>query len=967
MPLPIIDFAPFQLDLRAGQLCRDGVPVPLRPKTFAVLEHLVQRPGELVTKQALLDAVWGDVAVSEDVVRLSVGELRTALGDERAAPRFIETVPRRGYRFVAQPGTLTPERAAAPAAEDSTGGDGTLVGRSRESSEIAEWLRVATSGRRQIGFVTGEAGIGKTTLVDTVLRDLRRASGARLRIACGQCIEQYGGGAAYLPVLDALGALCRGADGPAVEVSLRAHAPDWLVHELAPWAPRSDGPAESTAGTPEHMLQRLATSLDALASDIPLVLILEDMQWSDHSTLDLLSVLAHRREPARLLVLCTLRPADAIVHGHPVSSVKRELVRTGRCREIILEGLPAADVATYLNQRFPGAQLAEDIVSLVVERCEGNPFFMVALVDHLLERGLLVRIGDRWELHLDAEARTVIPEGLRAVIEPRLERLAADELHLLEVASVAGPEFAAHAVARASPPSSDLGDVEYVERLCDAHVRRQEILRPAGESVWPDGAESGQYAFRHALYQQVTYQRLSSSVRRRLHQTIGDHLEAAYAGRTADVASELAAHFERSLDGARAVRYHDEAAALARSRSACREARLHLEAALGILGKQPETPERLRQEMACLQDLGQVLFTIEGWGGEAGARVFARMRQRAEDLEGDWARFRAMEGEVAVHTMRAEFDAARPLSADLLALAERLGDRAAIANAHVVRSATLFNCGEVEGAHHHAERAQALFDPATPPQGADSGILASVMLATTCGYRGRIVQARAHYGDALARAETLGVPFQRGLAINLTAQLCTFLNDVPGARRYAEEAEQLASEHDFSFLRVTAAMIRGWCDVVDGRGNEGLTAMRAAFQEYGESGQRFGTTCYSMFLAGAHLASGDAAGANRVLEDALAFAAETGERVYEPELYRLRGECLLAGAAARGRTAAAAAWFERALRTAAERQAFLFELRAATSLSRIRKSARELLVRLVDRFDAADDCADLRAARAALM
>jgi len=121
-----------------------------------------------------------------------------------------------------------------------------------------------------------------------------------------------------------------------------------------------------------------------------------------------------------------------------------------------------------------------------------------------------------------------------------------------------------------------------------------------------------------------------------------------------------------------------------------------------------------------------------------------------------------------------------------------------------------------------------------------------------------------------------------------------------------------------------------------------------------------------MFLAGAHLASGDAAGANRVLEDALAFAAETGERVYEPELYRLRGECLLAGAAARGRTAAAAAWFERALRTAAERQAFLFELRAATSLSRIRKSARELLVRLVDRFDAADDCADLCAARAAL-
>lgn len=165
--LPIIDFVPFRLDLRAGQLCRDGTPVKLRPKTFAVLEHQAQRPGELVTKQALLDAVWGDVVVSEDVVRLSVGELRVALGDERAAPRFIETVPRRGYRFIAQPGaagTDTPPGTTEPAANDSAPGDGLVVGRARECAEIAEWLRAAASGRRQIGFVT------RGGLADPVLR-----------------------------------------------------------------------------------------------------------------------------------------------------------------------------------------------------------------------------------------------------------------------------------------------------------------------------------------------------------------------------------------------------------------------------------------------------------------------------------------------------------------------------------------------------------------------------------------------------------------------------------------------------------------------------------------------------------------------------------------------------------------------------------------------------------------------------
>jgi DNA-binding winged helix-turn-helix (wHTH) protein len=967
----IIDFPPFRLDLRAGQLRHDAAPVPLRPKTFAVLQHLAERPGELVTKDALLAAVWSDLAVSEDVVRLSVGELRAALGDLRAAPRFIETVPRRGYRFIAKLGALgtgTFSGSMEPAIDDASAADGAVVGRTHERTEIAAWFHAAMTGRRNIGFVTGEAGIGKTTLVDSVLRDLQRVSGPPLRVARGECVEQYGGGEPYMPVLDALTSLCRGAHGTAVARSLSDHAPGWLLRVMELFASRQVERTELVANTQEHTLHRLAASLVALAVEDPLVVVLEDVQWSDYSTLDLLSVIARGREPARLLVLCTLRAADAIARGHPVANVKRELRRKGLCREILLAGLSAADVASYLAARFAGADLPADLLPLLVDRSEGNPFFMVALVDYLLERQLLVASGNRWELRGGFETlRTVIPDGLRAVIEPRLERLTLDELRMLETASVAGLEFAAHAVARAGRQGSALCHVEHVEQLCDALVHRQEILRAKDESAWPDGTTSARYAFRHALYQQVIYQGLSSSTRRRLHQTIGEALEAAHGGRTAEVASELAAHFERSRDLDRAVRYHGEAATHAKSRFAYQEARLHLGAALDLIRSQPETAERLGQELPLLHDLGSASFAIMGYGDEGAARAFARLRELAERLDVAPMRLRAMDGLLLVHTMRAELTAARAVGEEMIALAEKLGNVVAVANTRVTLGATLLSLGEVEAARHHAEWVRAQIDPENPRLPVVFEISGCCLLAAACAHLGLVAQARAMNREALTRSARLGIPYVRAHATNFAAQVCVLLRDVTGARSLAEETVHLATEYGFSVFRVAATMVRGWCDVEDGRIEVGLAALHGAFNEYAATGQRISTTAFSSLLAEAHLASGDAAAATAVVDAALAFAAETGERLYEQELYRLKGECLLSSAATRGQETDAAKYFERALTTAAERKILLYELRAATSLFRTQgRSARERLARLVDRFGAENDCADLRAARALL-
>jgi DNA-binding winged helix-turn-helix (wHTH) protein/tetratricopeptide (TPR) repeat protein len=964
---PIIDFAPFRLDLRAGQLRRDAIPVRLRPKTFAVLEYLVERPGELVTKQALLDAVWGDVAVSEDVVRLSVGELRAALGDERVASRFIETVPRRGYRFIARMGaerTGSIPAGAETAVEDSSAAHGTVVGRQRERAEIAAWLGAATSGRRQIGFVAGEAGIGKTTLVDLVLSDLRRTHEPRLRIARGQCVEHYGGGEPYLPVLEAIEDLRRASDRPHVEGSLRTHAPTWLVRVMGLHVPGELDRAEPAPGTHEHTLHRLAASLEALAAEIPLVLVLEDVQWSDYSTLDLLSVLAQRREAARLLVLCTLRPADAIVRGHPVAGLKRELMRKGVGREILLDGLSPADVASYLAARFRGARLPEDLLSILVDRSEGNPFFVVALVDHLLEQRLLVDDGNGWQFQGGLDTlRTTIPDGLHAVIEPRLERLAPDELRMLEAASVAGAEFASHALACIAPRGSDVAEAEHVEQVCDGLVRRQEFLRAAGERLWPDGTMSSSYAFRHALYQQVIYGRLSPSARRRLHQTIGESLEKAYGGRPREVAAELAAHFARSRDVERAVRYHGEAAAHASSRFAYEETRFHLEGALVALRSQPESSERLRREMELLENLGWTLFSLRGFGDEGAAQAFARLRDLGERLDAPEVRLRAMQSLLTVHTMRAEHPTARTLGEEMIAIAERVGDRLAAENARPTLGAALMHLGELEAAHDHAEQGRASFDAEAPTL---HGISSCLLLASTCAHLGLAARARAVNREAVALTEKLRLPYIRAHATTFAATIYQVLRDVADTRSFAEETVRLATECGFSIFRITATIYLGWCDVQEGRVGEGLAAASGAFDQYTKSGQRISTTSYALLVAEAHLANGDVTAANQVLDDALAFAEETGERLYEHELYRLKGECLLSSTATNGRKTQAIEYLERALQIAADRKALLFELRAATSLYRVRKSARERLARIVDRLGAENECADLHAARALL-
>ena len=322
-----IVFDPFCLDRSNECLWRGSEVIKLRPKAYAVLNQLVERSGHLVTKDELLASVWPETFVTDAVLKVTIRQLRDALDDDPKAPLFIETAHRRGYRFIgriANGGTKTPDISTTSTPRRDDVQPLGFVGRNEVLSRMRGSLEKMLEGERQIVFVTGEAGIGKTALVDTFARYL--AFDHNIRIGRGQCLEQYGTSEAYLPILDAMGSLAR-EDQKVVEV-LRAHAPMWLLQmpALLSAAEREVLSREVSGATRERMLREMGDALEVLTSERPLVLILEDLHWSDCSTLDLISYLATRVRPAHLMLIGTYRPVELIVSGHPLKAVKQGLL-----------------------------------------------------------------------------------------------------------------------------------------------------------------------------------------------------------------------------------------------------------------------------------------------------------------------------------------------------------------------------------------------------------------------------------------------------------------------------------------------------------------------------------------------------------------------------------------------------------------------------------------------------------------
>jgi predicted ATPase/DNA-binding winged helix-turn-helix (wHTH) protein len=543
-------FAPFRLDTENQCLWRSSdngseQRVLLKPKAFEVLRYLIEHSGRLVTQDEILGAVWPDVFVQPGALKRHIFDIRSELGDDPKNPRFIETIPRRGYQFIAATHDSAPSTRSVDGLACSE-----IVGRSAGLAHLKSCLLKSLSGRRQIVFVTGEAGIGKSALVDEFQR--QHAVSSLVRVARGQCLEGYSGKEAYYPVLEALGSLCRGPEGEQTVQILAEHAPTWLVQFpfLLKRQQRDTLQREISGATGERMLRELADALELITASSPLLLILEDLHWVDHSTVDLISAIARGRGPARLMVVATLRSGDAALSDSPLSGLKQDLLLRQLCQELPLAPLSEAEIAEYLlNQSTQGVPTG--LVQLLYRYSEGNPLFLVAALQHLTRRGFLSRAAEGWKLNLPVEEIELeVPESLRTMIEAQLGRLDAEHRQVLEVASVAGTLFCSTLSARAGKI-----DPEVFELCCDRLSRQHQILRPVEPLTLPDGTTFHPYVFVHAFYREILYRGQSSGRRASLHLRFGEQLEQRAAQAPSEVVSALAHHFESGGDWPRAIKY----------------------------------------------------------------------------------------------------------------------------------------------------------------------------------------------------------------------------------------------------------------------------------------------------------------------------------------------------------------------------------------------------------------------------
>jgi predicted ATPase/DNA-binding winged helix-turn-helix (wHTH) protein len=508
-----LTFGPFRLLPIQRQLWKDEELLELRAMPLSVLTYLAQHPERVVSAEELRKAVWGGIYVSRTAIRVCVREIRQALGDEAATPRYLETIGRQGYCFIGYSDTevlAASDRAVAgqqvDLATESVALSMPFVGRQREVAQLRRWFAQAQQGQRQVVLVSGEPGIGKTTLISQFVQFVARLPVAGTAwIAHGQCVEPYGQGEAYLPVLEALGRLGRELGTGKLTTVLQQYAPTWLTQlpALVDLAARGEVQRQVAGATQERMLRELCDALEVLTVEQPLLLVLEDLHWSDTATLAWLAAVARRPDPARLFVIGTYRPADVIMQAHPLRSLIQELRAHRLCREVRLEVLSADQVREYVRQRFANSVVADELGPRLYERTDGNPLFLTASVDSLIQQGVIVEEGDHWVVRGDLAAiEGTIPEDLQQLITRQVEALSAEAQQMLAVASVSGLTFTAAEVVAGCTL-----EPEVIEETCERLAQQGQIIEGGESEEWPDGTLTARYSFRHALYQQVVYTR----------------------------------------------------------------------------------------------------------------------------------------------------------------------------------------------------------------------------------------------------------------------------------------------------------------------------------------------------------------------------------------------------------------------------------------------------------------------------
>jgi tetratricopeptide (TPR) repeat protein len=677
---------------------------------------------------------------ADPIVRVQMRRLRERLtryyATEGQSDLMIIEIPKGRYTPTFGAGAAA-RAPAAPAVIDAT----LMVGRENELTDLRGAFESAAAGQGRLFCLAGEPGIGKTTVVELFLRELA-TSGTPSWIARGRCSERLAGSEAYLPVLEALENLLR-SGGESVRCLMSAVAPTWHVQITPPIDHGSlNGiQTERRVASQERLKRELVAFLEELARRQPVVIFLDDLQWADASTVDILGYAGTRCRSQRILIIGTYRPADLLATDHPFQRVKLELQGHDICREIAMPFLTRADVERYLALQFPEHLFPPGLAARIHDRTEGNPLFMADLVRFLRDRGVFARPEGRWVVVGQLqEVEHELPESVRSMVEKKIGQLGEADRRLLAAAAVQGQEFDSAVVARAL----DLDPTEAEERL-EALDRTHGVVRLVGDRELPDSTLTLRYGFVHVLYQNALHNALTATRRASLSAAVARALVEFYTDQAGDVASQLALLFEAGRDFARASDFFVLAARHAARVYASREA-IALARRATVAAEKLKGQERWSRVMAAALLSATQQQSLTRF--DDAVVDYERAERAAADLGDCNAQVDAIYGKALVLFLAKRLTELKALGARARELAHAAGSAAAVASSDFIQGIEPFCTGKLAVT-------QELFDRAIPVL-TQGGPLNHALDAVS--FRGVLHATRLEHDEA---DRTLGWTYER--------------------------------------------------------------------------------------------------------------------------------------------------------------------------------------------------------------
>jgi predicted ATPase len=889
-----------------------------------------------------------------------------------------------------------------------------FVAREGELAQLGGFLDLALTGQGQLVFVTGEAGRGKTVLVQEFSRRAQERQ-ADLVVAGGNCNAYSGLGDPYLPFREILGLLTgdiedRWAAGainrvqarrlwgqtPAAVQTLVNTGPD-LIDIFIPGPPLVTRTMTATPGAEwlsllgklvadkaagqgpmelkqSSLFEQYTKVLLTLARQEPLLLVLDDLQWADAGSISLLFHLGRRLSGSRILVIGIYRPSEVALgrdgERHPLESVINELQRYHGNIQVDLSRAEGRDFTNAFLDSEPN-RLGEAFKEALYQHTHGHPLFTVEMLRGLRERGDLVQDeADHWVEGPTLDWDT-LPIRVEGVIGERVGRLPAELQEALKVASVEGETFTAEVVARVQA----LEERQMIRHLSGELDKQHRLIRGQGRrQLSSSGPHLSGYRFRHILFQLYLYNSLDDVERGYLHEAVGNELEQFYGEQTEAIAVKLARHFEQAGLLPKAIGYLQEAGNRAVRLSANTEAIAHFYRALALLETLPETIERDRQELGLQIALFAPLAGAKGYGAPELGRVYTRAQELSERAGEPGQVFLVLYGLWGHNFVQGDMKLARELAKQCLTLAEKLQERALLMEGHRMMDETAFHRGELVTAREHLERTLSLYDPQlhrahATVYGQDPGVASYSHGSWILWHLGYPDQARKMGQQAVALGEDVSHPFSLAFALCYNAELHQFCGDEQRVGELIEAAASLSTEQEFVLWLAYATVLRGWVQASRGHKAEGTAQMRQGLADLQAMSIHLQRPYFLALLAEAYGEVGKPAEGLTLLTEALALVDKGELRYYEAELYRLKGELSLMGGA---EEVAVEADYRRAIDIARRQSAKSLELRAATSLSRLwlkggrPDEARQILAEIYNWFTEGFDTADLLEGKALL-